>query len=205
MAEDPIVISSTIQEFLGRRYYRCGRYFQDAGKRLHRAVWEHHRGQIPKGLDVHHKDEDRHNNRIGNLELMSRSKHMEHHMKSEDRRASAREAIKIASKSAAEWHGSDEGRAWHKLHWEDVRDKLFRKVAATCVVCGTGYEATDNGSEQKYCSKNCKAKDRYRSGIDNEERSCAFCGQTFSVNKYYKTQTCSKSCAAKARWVARRE
>lgn len=49
-------ISTTAQRFDGVTYYLCGEYFQRKGRRLHRAVWEHHNGKIPNGYHVHHKD-----------------------------------------------------------------------------------------------------------------------------------------------------
>jgi hypothetical protein len=190
MKQHPIVISDTTQEFLGRRYYLCGRYFQDAGKRLHRAVWEHHNGAIPKGMHVHHKDEDRCNNRIDNLELMSASKHMEHHMSSEERIASAREALKIGQLAAPAWHASAEGKEWHRQNWEKMKHHLFKKIRATCTCCGREYEATDNGKDHKFCSKNCKAQARRDSGIDNIEKTCQRCGGKFMHNKYAKRKFC---------------
>ena len=63
-------ISTTAQRFDGVTYYLCGEYFQRKGRRLHRAVWEHHNGKIPNGYHVHHKDGDRNNNDISNLELL---------------------------------------------------------------------------------------------------------------------------------------
>ena len=42
-----VVCSETVQEYEGRRYYRCGSYFQRNGVRLHRLVWETERGAIP--------------------------------------------------------------------------------------------------------------------------------------------------------------
>lgn len=46
---------------------------------LHIAVWTHHRGEIPKGFDVHHRDEDKQNNCIENLRLLSKSDHGKSH------------------------------------------------------------------------------------------------------------------------------
>jgi len=42
---------------------------------MHRIVWEHFNGKIPKGYDIHHINHDRTDNRISNLELMSKSEH----------------------------------------------------------------------------------------------------------------------------------
>ena len=69
------VISPTIQEFNGERFYLCGNYFQHKGKRLHVAVWKYHNGDIPKGYHIHHIDEDRTNNQIENLTQVEASWH----------------------------------------------------------------------------------------------------------------------------------
>ena len=46
----------------------------------HRLVWEQHNGVIPKEMVVHHKNNDPKDNRIENLELLSRSEHSKLHM-----------------------------------------------------------------------------------------------------------------------------
>jgi len=45
----------------------------------HVHVWEEANGPLPKGWIVHHKDHDKLNNRIENLEAMSRQQHMAEH------------------------------------------------------------------------------------------------------------------------------
>lgn len=42
---------------------------------MHRDVWEFHNGQIPRGWDVHHKDEDKQNNALINLECLPKAEH----------------------------------------------------------------------------------------------------------------------------------
>ena len=51
------------------------------GRRVdeHVYVWEQHFGSVPKGYVVHHKDEDKGNNDISNLELMTLSEHSRSH------------------------------------------------------------------------------------------------------------------------------
>jgi hypothetical protein len=44
-------------------------------KWLHHAVWEHHRGPIPPGHDIHHRDENKANNDIDNLLCVTASEH----------------------------------------------------------------------------------------------------------------------------------
>lgn len=54
-----------------------GYFAATTGKRqqMHRYVWEKHFGEIPKGYDIHHKDHNRTNNDISNLELLTKSEH----------------------------------------------------------------------------------------------------------------------------------
>lgn len=58
-----------------------GYYAKTDGNRtyLHRDVWIKHNGNIPPDLDVHHVDENKTNNKIENLILMSKSEHTKHH------------------------------------------------------------------------------------------------------------------------------
>src|SRR5262245_60918683 len=105
-------ISETCQEFLGLRYWLCGFYFQRKGIRLHRVVWEHYRGSIPEGQHVHHRDGNRANNDLSNLELIDQSAHLRYHGKTGDR-SKWSEAMREGAKR---WHASEEGRAWHSRH-----------------------------------------------------------------------------------------
>ena len=45
---------------------------------LHRMLWEAFRGPIPSGLEINHRDGDRSNNHLDNLELVTRSANMLH-------------------------------------------------------------------------------------------------------------------------------
>ena len=42
---------------------------------MHRYVWEKENGKIPKGWDIHHKNENKADNRIENLECLPKSEH----------------------------------------------------------------------------------------------------------------------------------
>lgn len=42
---------------------------------MHRYVWRYHNGDIPPGYDIHHRNHNRTDNRIENLELLSKSEH----------------------------------------------------------------------------------------------------------------------------------
>lgn len=70
-------------EFNGRRYTMrtIGYYGATTGARsfLHRDVWEHHHGLIPPGYDIHHRDGDKTNNALENLELLTKADHARLH------------------------------------------------------------------------------------------------------------------------------
>ena len=197
---DVKVISDTIQEFNGERYYLCGYYFQHKGKRLHRAVWEYYNGEIPEGYHVHHIDEDRGNNQIENLSLVPGVEHINHHAQSEKWRENGRRAIVLAIEAAPEWHASEEGFEWHsrqaKMFWNE-REPHFN----VCNYCGDEYltRCVQIGGKH-FCSNKCKAAARRAAGVDNEERVCPVCGGTFIVNKYSKTECCGSECARNKRW-----
>lgn len=195
------VISPTIQEFDGERFYLCGNYFQHQGKRLHVAVWKYHNGDIPKGYHVHHIDENRSNNQIENLKLMESGMHSSLHQHSEDRRAYQQKHIKDMRELASEWHKSEEGRAWHrkasKAQWENAEP-----ITYICTECGKEFQSRHHyGTDvNKFCSNNCRAAFRRHNRTDDVDRVCAYCGKTFRVNRYSDTECCSRECAVKRRW-----
>ena len=59
---------------------RTGYYLNSTiRKRMHRYVWEFYNGTIPKGYEIHHKDRNKANNSISNLEIMQKGKHSSLH------------------------------------------------------------------------------------------------------------------------------
>jgi len=67
----------------GRKYTRrangyyartnSGRYY------LHRDIWAQTNGPIPAGFDIHHRDGDKTNNTLSNLELLTQAEHGTRH------------------------------------------------------------------------------------------------------------------------------
>lgn len=75
-----------INFYEGHKVYMNGNYpaiFLD-GKNVHvhRLEWIKHHGEIPEGFVVHHKDENKMNWNIENLELISRGNHISKHRES---------------------------------------------------------------------------------------------------------------------------
>lgn len=125
-------------------------------KSLHKAVYEFHKGKFPKGLVVHHKDFNKENNDISNLEVLSKSRHAELHAKTNKWIGSKENIQQLteAQELAKKWHGSEEGKKWHSVNgkkaWE--KRKYYKKE---CIVCGEEY-TTPYPTRSKYCGTKCK-------------------------------------------------
>jgi hypothetical protein len=192
--------------FNGLRFVRddtTGYYLNSkTHERLHRAVWEFCNGPIPQAMAIHHKDFDKGNNDISNLELITSSTHMILHgerLTDEQREQRKQNLADNARPAALLWHGSDNGREWHKKHYEIMKDKLYVSKKFVCEQCGKEFLSTKAGS--RFCTNVCKSAWRRSSGIDNEVRKCEQCGKEFDTNKYTKQRCCSRSCSNRARKI----
>lgn len=54
-------------------------FLNGKSQHVHRLEWIKHHGAIPEGCIIHHKDEDKTNWNIDNLEMVSRSDHITKH------------------------------------------------------------------------------------------------------------------------------
>lgn len=196
------VVSEKRQEFNGVPYYLCGQYFQNAGRRLHRVVYQQYHGEIPAGFAVHHKDGNRSNNQPDNLILLRGREHQTNHTKDPGRKEMARRDIKFAIAKAPEWHASPEGIEWHKQQYQRTKGQLHAAHQQTCSQCGKSFEAINRGSAKRFCSGACSTAARVASGVDDETRNCPVCGKGFRANKYRLVKYCSDECRAKTAWGA---
>lgn len=183
----------------GTGYYLSSRKIGTSRVRLHRYMWMKYYGEIPKGFEVHHKDGDKNNNEIENLELLTKKKHLALHAENipEDLKTKWIDNLeKTARPKAIEWHKSEEGRKWHS----EMAKKVAKEAGyrhSTCKHCGEKFKEKAFGRKRMFCSPTCQTAFRVKSGVDNEIRKCVVCGTKFSINKYRKTKTCSRSCASK--------
>jgi hypothetical protein len=73
------VMPADCQYFNGIKYTKRanGYFLSTKGNRtlMHRDVWEFYNSPIPEGFDIHHKDHNRANNKIENLELIAKDEH----------------------------------------------------------------------------------------------------------------------------------
>lgn len=184
------------QEFNGIRFYRSSTtgYWERARgvpRKMHVYVWEfYNKCRLPDGYCIHHKDKDRGNNSIENLELMNFSEHAQHHAKEKD-------LTTFVAKSK-EWHSSKTGMQHHRENGLTTSSQWPTKEY-TCIECGNKFVMKSPRTDYKFCCNACRASFRRKSGVDNEERKCVVCGETFVVNRYRKTICCSRACSAALR------
>lgn len=197
--------------FYGRKFTRDENtgYYLEAGvcdgkrQRLHVAVWEYFNGPVPAGMHIHHIDMDKGNNELGNLAMLTASAHARLHGENftdEYRERLRDNMLNKAAPKAKDWHRSEEGRAWHRVHAMSIVETAV-PADYICSACGRTFESLRHypENENRFCGNNCKAAYRRKSGIDNEERTCEVCGKTFVCNRYMPTRTCSRSCGHKIR------
>jgi DNA-directed RNA polymerase subunit RPC12/RpoP len=185
------------QEHYGKKFY------QDKDKgywistccpkiRAHRWVWIQNHGKIPKGYHVHHRDENKSNNSIENLELIESSRHLSIHITEEKREWARKWAAEIRPLTK-EWHASEEGKAWHKFHAIKNKFGKWEPRKYICDQCSTEFESTKR-SRTRFCSNPCKSKWRRDQGLDDVIKVCVGCGTDFTSNKYAKNIYCSRGC-----------
>jgi hypothetical protein len=188
--KEGVVCESII--FNGRKYNRYPNATQSAHRRyytlgggnglLHRDVWAFHNGPIPDGHDVHHKDGNWDNNDISNLECLPKSLHCKEHVQFSSEFHKRPEQLEHLAKirdKAAEWHRSEEGRAWHKA----VTGKALVKD-------GPAHQARKKALEER-------KKNPYRN-------ICSECGIAFDA--LVKTRSlCSNTCACRRARRLKRE
>ena len=186
-------------------YYLSSKLINGSRKRLHIYMWEKYNGPVPKGFHIHHINKNKSDNSIENLTILNVSEHLSLHS-NENIEAIREKFIHNAHPVAKLWHASEEGKAWHREHAKVVAEKVYadKDITLICKNCFEeypAYEAVKTRSD--FCSNACKSAWRRKSGVDNEQRICEYCGNEFTTNKYTCSSCCTKSCAAKLRWIKR--
>lgn len=168
----------------GRLYYNA----PGGGNSLHRQVWSDANGEIPAGHDIHHRDRDHDNNRIENLECISRKEHARMHLKE---RLSGTLGEKLKR-----WRGSKKGKLTLKKNAKKMLARTPER-AFTCSDCGV--PVVTRHPTQIRCGTCTKAYD-LRGGL---VKPCATCGKPFKYkpHSYKEVRTCSYHCG----WALRRK
>lgn len=160
---DPISLDPLTQYFDGGLYrlWPKEKYLTRGGKTLHRATWASAFGPIPDDCHIHHRDNNPGNNLLANLECMPASEHLSHSARTRNATVPVGQHFsENARQKAAEWHGSDAGRLWHKRNAERTKGwEKWRRELRNCLACGVEFKALvrKSGNAQIYCTPTCKA------------------------------------------------
>lgn len=166
-------------------------------RRLHEEIWMAVHGHIPPGAHIHHKDENPLNNVLENLECLPGPDHTRLHGLGvcSDRKRENLDAIRPLTKA---WHGSEQGREWHRQHAHEVYAAMA-ETDLTCERCGETFRIKNlQASYSRFCSNACKSAWRRAAGLDDVDRICEICGTTYRANRYKKSKTCSRACGGKS-------
>lgn len=120
--------------------FRCTIEGKRINKLLHRVVAEYHIGTID-GLEINHKDFDKENNAVDNLEIVNRAENAAHYKGSEVAKATGRKISKIKTKYTPEEKeekrrkllkgvrgGFQKGHAWNPKSGRKKADDPTEKI-----------------------------------------------------------------------------
>ena len=159
------------------KWKKNGRFYH---KRLHHAVYEYYKGEIPEGMHIHHIDKNPLNNDISNLMLVTPHEHGLLH----------EEHIEYLIEHR------DQNAGFTKENWHERRKKVNDKLSHTIKKChGCGKEFIPTNVHQKFCSQSCHHRWQYTAEENLVPAICHWCGKEFLHNKYLKQKCCSDKCA----------
>ena len=158
---DPIILDPITQYFNGGLYksWASEPYYSRGGKKLHRHVWEVAFGEIPKNCHIHHKDHQKTNNSLANLECLDAKEHLSenwHETKhtrpnnfSDEARRKAIEALQTPEARLRQSHAIIRAQSWTK----------WKREKRNCLVCNIEFDGLirKSGNAQKYCTSKCRS------------------------------------------------
>lgn len=140
----------------------------------HVRIWEAAHGPVPKGYEIHHKNKDKKDNRLENLELLTVKEHWQRHH----------------AERGADWHSKGGKASWARRVLVDL----------TCVVCGEAFQSKVPGAE--CCSPVCRDRrfTEQRRGGQWVDRTCCLCGKEFQIRRSrLKSPNGGRYCSASCR------
>lgn len=151
--------------YKGKKYYlhKSGYWIRERIRKgqprrrwlLHREVWEDHHGSIPPQCTIHHKDEDKSNWMLENLECLTRSAHTRLH-----RLKDLQEGRLEKFKEIGLWlTQSVKGRALRRAGYDRWRREKPLEVGE-CEVCGKVMEIIIR--TKRFCSQACQKRNYFR-------------------------------------------
>ncbi len=196
-------MSKEYRKYFGKRFYQDKKGYWVNSMPIHaqRWVWINHYGAISEGMDIHHKDSDKSNNEIDNLELINRSDHLKKHWQEgnfdlDQRRKQLSEARLWLKTPQGKKTQSDKT----KKSWEKRKLNPYKKI---CLGCDKEFETYQKWA--KCCEPNCYVKWRRKNKIVFIAKKCWICGNIYYIEKSSKIRTCGKECGIKLQIINQRK
>lgn len=146
------IIDEKHQRFNGKIYTqnKDGHYRHDS--LLHRDVWTYFNGEIPRGYVIHHRNVNKSDNRIENLQMLTNSEHRKLHNE-----LASNQPFKICPICGKAFRVSSAAAFWGKKYCsiECVNKAYTEKY--TCIYCGKEF-FSDKFNDRKFCSISCASK-----------------------------------------------
>ena len=190
------IIDATHQEFNGVVYHKNNLgYYCGKDCLLHREVWKFHNGDIPAGYHVHHRDDDKNNNQIENLQLLTKSAHHKLHSANKPKveivcPVCGKTFLTVAERPAK----------FCSAHCRNKKKYVSAQpVQKNCQECGKPFE-TYAAKSAKFCSKKCQRKNWLARIVKG---TCAICGKPITFTNGQPRKTCSEQCEGLLMWKNR--
>lgn len=136
-------------------------YWKDGHKRTifrYRWVWIKAHGAIPRGFHIHHRNGDKADDRLENLEMMPRRKHSQLHGAQAHSASQERMTVYRCEQCGQEFRKRPTKGRPNRFCSMDCRDDWMRSLTPewTCANCGRKFKRQpDHGTTPKYCSVTC--------------------------------------------------
>ena len=195
----PVVeqVDETHQMFKGVKFcLNTSGHYTKSWSAVHQAVWRYYFGEIPEGYEIHHRDGDKSNNDIYNLQMLTKAEHRKVHFAKPHLRENFKKAFKC-DYCHKEFSAIDCGT--NRFCSPECKSAFFyrykkNQVERTCAYCGKIF-TTSKYNNTKCCSASCARKLAVQQNL--EEVPCPVCGENFFREKNSNKIYCSKKCYEK--------
>ena len=178
---------------------------------IYRAVYMYYYGEIPKGTIIHHIDNNKSNNNIDNLKIMTPAAHRHLHG-GNGRTPNTKQVVnKTEYVKKCAWCGKEfktfvkktkccSSQCGQRLFYFKKTGKKTPYIKK-CPICGKEFTVTREYHTKKTCSPECAKKANLirkpRKLLPKKiiTKICPVCGKTFYLtSKHKNTKTCSRKC-----------